>query len=51
MTKERRRYATFGFHEEANLDDGVRWPAAFALTGLTAAEEARIGVLVQKAVS
>ena len=45
------RYATFGFLHEANLDDGAMWPTAFALTGLTAAEEARISALVKKAVS
>jgi uncharacterized protein YdhG (YjbR/CyaY superfamily) len=45
------RYATFGFNEEANLDDGAMWPTAFALKELTAAEEARIGALVKQAVS
>jgi uncharacterized protein YdhG (YjbR/CyaY superfamily) len=45
------RYATFGFNDEANLDEGVMWPVAFALKELTAAEEARIGALVKKAVS
>ena len=45
------RYATFGFSDKANLDDGVMWPTAFALKELTAAEEARIGALVKKAVS
>ncbi len=45
------RYATFGFSDEANLDDGAMWPTAFALTELTAADEARIGALVKKAVS
>ena len=45
------RYATFGFSDAANLDDGALWPVAFALKGLTAAEEARIGALVKKAVS
>ncbi len=44
------RYATFGFQHEANLDEGVMWPVAFALTGLTSAEEARIADLVKKAV-
>ncbi len=44
------RYATLGFMHEANLDDGAMWPTAFALKELTAAEEARIGVLVKKAV-
>lgn len=50
-SKFKTRYATFGFQHEANLDDGVMWPTGFALTGLTAAEEARIGALVKKAVS
>jgi len=45
------RYATFGFMHEANLDEGAMWPVAFALKELTAAEEARIGALVKKAVS
>jgi uncharacterized protein YdhG (YjbR/CyaY superfamily) len=45
------RYATFGFSDEANLDEGALWPVAFALKGLTAAEEARIGALVKIAVS
>jgi uncharacterized protein YdhG (YjbR/CyaY superfamily) len=45
------RYATLGFSDEANLDDGAMWPTAFALTELTAADEARIGALVKKAVS
>ena len=45
------RYATFGFNDPANLDDGTMWPTAFALTELTAADEARIGELVKKAVS
>jgi uncharacterized protein YdhG (YjbR/CyaY superfamily) len=49
--KFKTRYATFGFSEEANLDDGTMWPTAFALTELTAADEARIGALVKKAVS
>jgi uncharacterized protein YdhG (YjbR/CyaY superfamily) len=44
-------YATFGFSDAANLDDGAMWPTSFALTALTAAEEARIGELVKKAVS
>ena len=44
------RYATFGFMHEANLDEGAMWPTAFALKELTAAEEARIGGLVKKAV-
>jgi uncharacterized protein YdhG (YjbR/CyaY superfamily) len=45
------RYATLGFQHEANLDEGAMWPVAFALKELTAAEEARIGALVKKAVS
>jgi len=45
------RYATFGFNDTANLDDGAMWPTAFALKELTAAEEARIAALVKKAVS
>ncbi|KUN60319.1 hypothetical protein AQJ46_37500 [Streptomyces canus] len=43
------RYATFGFNDKANLDEGTMWPTAFALTKLTAADEARIGELVRKA--
>ena len=49
--KFKTRYATFGFNDTANLDDGAMWPVAFALTELTAADEARIGALVKKAVS
>jgi uncharacterized protein YdhG (YjbR/CyaY superfamily) len=45
------RYATLGFNDVANLDEGTMWPVAFALTELTAADEARIGALVKKAVS
>jgi uncharacterized protein YdhG (YjbR/CyaY superfamily) len=45
------RYATLGFNDEANLDEGNLWPTTFALKELTAAEEARIGALVKKAVS
>ena len=45
------RYATFGFNDEANLDEGNMWPTSFALKELSAAEEARIGALVKKAVS
>ena len=45
------RYATLGFNDTANLDDGALWPVAFALKELTAAEEARIAALVKKAVS
>src|SRR6516162_7921768 len=49
--KFKTRYATFGFSDKANLDEGAMWPTAFALKALTAAEEARIGALVKKAVS
>jgi hypothetical protein len=49
--KFKTRYATFGFSDEANLDEGNMWPSAFALKKLTAADEARIGALVKKAVS
>jgi uncharacterized protein YdhG (YjbR/CyaY superfamily) len=49
--KFKSRYATFGFSDEANLDEGAMWPTSFALKELTAAEEARIGGLVKKAVS
>jgi uncharacterized protein YdhG (YjbR/CyaY superfamily) len=45
------RYATFGFNDAANLDEGAMWPTSFALTELTAADEARIAALVKKAVS
>jgi len=45
------RYMTLGFNDTANLDEGAMWPTAFALKQLTAAEEARIGALVKKAVS
>ena len=44
------RYATFGFSDEANLDEGAMWPTAFALKKLTAAEETKIVALVKKAV-
>ncbi len=47
--KFRTRYATLGFSDKANLDDGRMWPTAFALTELTAAEEARIAALVKRA--
>ena len=47
--KFKTRYATFGFNDEANLDEGTMWPTAFALTELTATDEARIGALVKKA--
>jgi uncharacterized protein YdhG (YjbR/CyaY superfamily) len=49
--KFKTRYATLGFSDAANLDEGAMWPIYYALTELTAAEEARIGALVQKAVS
>ena len=49
--KFKSRYATFGFSDEANLDDGTMWPTAFALTELTADDEARIGALVKQAAS
>ncbi len=49
--KFKTRYATLGFSDAANLDDGAMWPVAFALKGLTATEEARISALVKKAVS
>jgi uncharacterized protein YdhG (YjbR/CyaY superfamily) len=45
------RYATFGFNDVANLDEGAMWPASFALKELTAADEAKIAALVKKAVS
>ena len=45
------RYATFGFEEAANLDEGAMWPTSFALKKLTAADEKKIGALVKKAVS
>jgi uncharacterized protein YdhG (YjbR/CyaY superfamily) len=48
--KFKTRYATFGFSDKANLDEGAMWPVAFALTKLTAAEEARIRALVKRAV-
>jgi uncharacterized protein YdhG (YjbR/CyaY superfamily) len=48
--KFRSRYATFGFNDSANLDEGAVWPVAFALTELTAADEKTIGALVRKAV-
>jgi uncharacterized protein YdhG (YjbR/CyaY superfamily) len=49
--KFKTRYATFGFSDKANLDEGNMWPNAYALTKLTAADEAKIGALVKKAVS
>jgi uncharacterized protein YdhG (YjbR/CyaY superfamily) len=49
--KFKTRYATFGFSDEANLDEGSMWPTSFALKELTAADEAKISALVKKAVS
>jgi uncharacterized protein YdhG (YjbR/CyaY superfamily) len=49
--KFKSRYATFGFSDRASLDEGAMWPTSFALKKLTAADEARIGALVKKAVS
>jgi uncharacterized protein YdhG (YjbR/CyaY superfamily) len=49
--KFKARYATFGFSDKANLDEGAMWPTSFALKELTAAEEAKIAALVKKAVS
>jgi uncharacterized protein YdhG (YjbR/CyaY superfamily) len=49
--KFKSRYATFGFSDQANLDEGTMWATSFALKKLTAAEEAKIGALVKKAVS
>ena len=49
--KFKARYATFGFSDKANLDEGTVWPVAFALQELTATDEVRIGTLVKKAVS
>ena len=49
--KFKTRYATLGFSDQAHLDEGGMWPIAFALTALTAADEARIGALVKQAVS
>jgi uncharacterized protein YdhG (YjbR/CyaY superfamily) len=49
--KFKARYATFGFNDTANLDDGAMWPTSFALKELTAAAEAKISALVKKAVS
>jgi uncharacterized protein YdhG (YjbR/CyaY superfamily) len=47
--KFKTRYATFGFNDRANLDEGTMWPVAFALMELTPADEARIAALVKKA--
>jgi uncharacterized protein YdhG (YjbR/CyaY superfamily) len=49
--KFKSRYATFGFSDHANLDNGAMWPTSFALKELTTAEEKKIGALVKKAVS
>ncbi len=49
-SKFKTRYATFGFLDVAHLDEGAMWPVSFALKELTAADEARIGALVKKAV-
>jgi uncharacterized protein YdhG (YjbR/CyaY superfamily) len=49
--KFKARYATFGFSDNANLDEGTMWPTSFALKELTAAGEKKIGALVKKAVS
>ena len=49
--KFKSRYATLGFSDDANLDEGAMWPTSFAVKELTAAEEARIGALVKEAVS
>jgi uncharacterized protein YdhG (YjbR/CyaY superfamily) len=49
--KFKARYATFGFNDTANLDEGAMWPTSFALKELTAAVEAKIGKLVKKAVT
>jgi uncharacterized protein YdhG (YjbR/CyaY superfamily) len=49
--KFKSRYATLGFSDEANLDEGAMWPTSFALTALTATEEAKIIALVKQAVS
>ncbi|HYZ78401.1 MAG TPA: DUF1801 domain-containing protein [Gaiellaceae bacterium] len=49
--KFKSRYATLGFSDKANLDEGAMWPTAFALKELTAADEAKIAALVKQAVS
>ncbi|MBV9281539.1 MAG: DUF1801 domain-containing protein, partial [Chloroflexi bacterium] len=49
--KFKTRYATLGFSDKANLDEGAMWPTSYALTELTAADEARIADLVKQAVS
>ena len=50
-SKFKSRYATFGFNDDANLDEGAMWPTSFALKELTASDETRISALVKKAVS
>jgi uncharacterized protein YdhG (YjbR/CyaY superfamily) len=50
-SKFKARYATLGFNDKANLDEGAMWPTSFALKELTAAEESRIAELVKRAVS
>jgi uncharacterized protein YdhG (YjbR/CyaY superfamily) len=50
-TKFKARYATFGFNEAANLDEGAMWPTSYAVTKLTAAGEKQIAALVKKAVN
>ena len=49
--KDETRYSTFGFSDQANLDDGGMWPTAYALTELRAADEAAVGALVKQAAS
>jgi hypothetical protein len=49
--KFKSRYATFGFSDQANLDEGAMWPTSFALKELTAADEKRIAALVKRAMS
>jgi uncharacterized protein YdhG (YjbR/CyaY superfamily) len=48
--KFRSRYATFGFNDDATLDDGAMWPTSWAITKLTAADEAKLRKLVKRAV-
>src|SRR5919197_845047 len=50
-SKFKARYATLGFNDKANLDEGAMWPTSFALNELTAAEESRIAALVKQAMS
>jgi len=50
-SKFNERYATFGFNDAANLDDGAMWPVVFGLKKLTPSDEKRLGALVKKAVS